>query len=185
MWMSVRARKEHNSIDEPLSDYAFSGYFDHGCLYAANSLCDPQTSQRIVFGWITEEDLPDGPRHRQGWSSMISLPRAVRMMTLRNVRGARSSPLETITSIEAIADSSEHGTFTIHTLGISPESRLSELRVGAIERPLTGVSLPATLSAASEAGISLSTSRWELQTEFSVGKSCKRVGVEIGHDASE
>ncbi|CAI7677888.1 unnamed protein product [Penicillium manginii] len=184
MWMSVRARKEHNSIDEPLSDYAFSGYFDHGCLYAANSLWDPQTSQRIVFGWITEEDLPDGPRHRQGWSSMISLPRAVRMMTLRNVRGARSSPLETITSIEAIADSSEHGTFTIHTLGISPESRLSELRVGAIERPLTGVSLPATLSAASEAGISLSTSRWELQTEFSVGKSCKRVGVEIGHDAS-
>lgn len=185
MWMSVRARQEHSSIDEPLSDYAFAGYLDHGCLYAANSFWDPQTSQRIVFGWITEEDLPDGPRHRQGWSSMISLPRVVRMMTLHNVKGARSSRLENITSIEAIADSSEHGTFTINTLGISPESRLSQLRAGAVERQVTGLSLPTAFNTSSEAEIPLVTCRWELQTEFSVGKLCKRVGIEIGHSAGE
>ncbi|KAJ5578893.1 Glycoside hydrolase family 32 [Penicillium hetheringtonii] len=185
MWMSVRARKEHDSFHEPLSEYAFSGYFDHGCLYAANSFWDLQTSSRIVYGWITEEDLPDGPRHRQGWSSMISLPRTVGLMTLEKVKMARNSRLETITSIEAIADSSELNTFTIHTLGIKPDPRLSHLRAGARECCLEGISLlPLALKMSSEAEFSLKTSRWELQTEFAVGKSCKRVGIEIGHSAN-
>lgn len=185
MWMSVTARKEHDSIHEPLSDYTFSGYFDHGCLYAANSFWDPQTSSRIVYGWITEEDLPDGPRHRQGWSSMISLPRTVGLMTLEKVKRALNSRLEMITSVEAIADSSEQNTFTIHTLGIKPDPRLSQLRAGARKCILPGISLPLALNMSSEAEFSLNTSRWELQTEFAVSKSCKRVGFEIGHTKSK
>lgn len=185
MWMSVKARKEHNSIMEPLSDYAFAGYFDHGCLYAANSFWDPQSSRRIVYGWVTEEDLPDGPRHRQGWSSMISLPRVVELMTLRNVRKARSSSLESITSIEVVPDSCGSDTFTVHTLGIRPDSRLSQLRAGASERRLADLPLSADLNSSSEAEFPLSSCRWELQAEFAVGKLCKRVGIEIGHTASE
>lgn len=180
LWMSVKA-SENSSKNEALTEYAFAGTFDHGCLYAANSFWDPQTSQRIIYGWITEEDLPDGPRHRQGWSGMISLPRVVRLMTLRNVQRARNSSLGAITSVEALANNPEKGTFTVHTLGISPDTRLSCLRLGAEHRQLSGCPLPLPLTRLTEPCLSVATNRWELKAEFSVSQSCDRVGIEIAH----
>ncbi|KAJ5449602.1 uncharacterized protein N7458_006051 [Penicillium daleae] len=182
LWMCVKTRKTPNGNDDDiLADYAFGGYFDHGCLYAANSFWDPLTSQRIVYGWITEEDLPDGPRHRQGWSGMISIPRVVELMTLRHVTTARSSQLNTITSIEAIANTSEPRTYTIHTMGIKPDPRLSILRDGAERRQFPSSHLPIALRNSSNETLSLNTSRWELEADFSVRPSCERVGIQIAH----
>ncbi|KAJ5752315.1 hypothetical protein N7520_009232 [Penicillium odoratum] len=177
MWMSVKSSNNANA--DALTKYGCAGFFDHGCLYAANSFWDPETSQRIVFGWVTEEDLPDGPRHRQGWSGLISLPRVTKLFTLHNVAKARCSPLESITSIEMVKSSGSG--FTIHTLGISPDSRISRLRHKAIKGHLATSAL--TTRAASDSGncLSLSSNRWELQAKFLVGQSCRRVGVEIAH----
>jgi beta-fructofuranosidase len=127
-WMSIKPSTESGPTEDVLATYAFSGIFDHGCFYAANSFWDPQTSQNVVYGWFTEEDLPNDLRHRQGWSGMVSLPRVVRLTTFRNVKKARTSPLRSITSIEMVANAPEGGKFSIHTLGISPDPRLSSLR---------------------------------------------------------
>ena len=182
--MSVKASKENQTPGNALATFSFAGIFDHGLLYAANSFWDPLTSQRIVYGWILEEDLPDGPRHRQGWSGMISLPRVVRLMTLHNVVKARSSSLESITSIEAIPDAARN-TYTIHTLGISPEPRISLLRRGAQRNHIEGVPLLSSSSLSSKCRLPLKSPRWELQAEFAVGTSARRVGIELGHSEGE
>lgn len=184
LWMSVKAL-EGSHYGGALTRYAFAGIFDHGCLYAANSFWDPQTSQRIVYGWITEEDLPDGPRHRQGWSGMISLPRVVKLMTLRNVKKARASRLDFITSIEVLPQTPEGQIFSVHTLGISPDSRLSRLRYGATKSHLPDSHRPLPLSASTRPCLCVTTTRWELHAEFSVSQICDRVGIEVAHSAGE
>jgi beta-fructofuranosidase len=180
LWMSVEAATAQRGADKVLTEYAFGGIFDHGCLYAANGFWDPQTSQRIVCGWVTEEDLPDDLRHRQGWSGMISLPRVVNLMTLRNVKKARSSLLKSITSIETIP--SGNG-YTIYTLGITPDPRLAHLRRGATNSSLTRLTLCPANTSTSKFGLPLTTSRWELASEFSVGQLSECVGIEIAHTA--
>ncbi|CAG7930748.1 unnamed protein product [Penicillium olsonii] len=174
LWMSVKSASETTS--DVLASYAFSGIFDHGCFYAANSFYDTQTAQQIVYGWITEEDLSDSLRHRQGFSGLISLPRVVRLMTLERVARARSSPLSAITSIEAVPDAD---LFTIHTMKISPDSRLQRLRNNAQRSHRDRETLSASKC---KAGASM-TSRWEITAEFSVGQSCSQVGIRIPHTA--
>ncbi|KAJ5570321.1 uncharacterized protein N7459_009751 [Penicillium hispanicum] len=183
LWMSVKSSGENVNSNQALATYAFGGIFDHGCLYAANSFWDSQSSQRIVYGWITEEDLPDSPRYRQGWSGMVSLPRVVNLMTLRNVKKARSSPLKSITSLEVVPGSPGRSTFTIHTLGISPDSRVSRLRNRAKGSQLSDVPLSARSVSSAEYHLPLRTARWELRTEFSIGDSCQRVAIEIAHNS--
>ncbi|KAJ5936488.1 CAZyme family GH32 [Penicillium verhagenii] len=95
-------------------------------------------------------------------------------MTLHDVVKARHSPLESITSIETVK--SEGSAFTIHTLGISPDSRLSRLRNRATQSHLAESSL-------SNFAASDLANYGELQAAFSVGRSCRRVGVEIAHSA--
>ncbi|KAI2694860.1 CAZyme family GH32 [Penicillium roqueforti] len=179
-WISVTSNgeKQSTSTDGALASYAFSGIFDHGCYYAANSFYDPQTSQRIVYGWITEEDLSNTLRHRQGFSGLLSLPRVVGLMTTRNVKKARISELSSITSIEAVPDAPGTGTFTIHTMKINPDSRLARLRQSARESHLADVALSASPS---QSAMLLGTSKWEIDAEFSVSRSCARVGIRILH----
>ncbi|KAJ5246908.1 Glycoside hydrolase family 32 [Penicillium chermesinum] len=154
MWMSINPSPDTTTADEALATYSFSGIFDHGCLYAASSFWDPETSQRIVYGWITEEDLPDGLRHKQGWSGMISLP-------LPEASG---------------------NTYTLHTLGISPDGRLSRLRQTALHSKISDLALKPDV-AYPGVSLSLSTNRCEFVTEFSVARSCSRVGIEIAHSS--
>ncbi|CAG8243557.1 unnamed protein product [Penicillium salamii] len=173
LWVSVKSAE---TSTDALTSYAFSGIFDHGCFYAANSFYDTQTAQQVVYGWITEEDLSDFLRHRQGFSGLISLPRVVGLMTLKHVIRARSSPLGAITSIEAIPDAH---LFTVQTMMISPDSRLQRLRKKA-QRHHRGREI---LSAPKDKVGASMTSRWEIEAEFSVGQSCSRVGIKVPHTA--
>ncbi|KAJ5139074.1 uncharacterized protein N7515_003922 [Penicillium bovifimosum] len=176
LWMCIKSKRtDTTSTDSPLASYSFSGIFDHGCFYAANSFYDPQTSQNIVYGWITDEDLSDSLRHRQGFSGVISLPRVVGLLTIENVKKARHSPLNSITSIEIIPSG---GTFTIHTMRITPDSRLTRLRCNARETRLANIPLSSPL----ETAVPLTT-RWELYAEFSVSQTCTSVGIKIPHTA--
>ena len=54
---------------------AHVGLLDHGCLYAASSFHDEQHDRRLMWGWITEDDLPEDYYDTQGWAGLISLPR--------------------------------------------------------------------------------------------------------------
>ena len=182
--MSVRPSANRPTVDDPLTEYEFAGIFDHGCFLAANAFWDPITSQHIVYGWITEEDLSDSCRHSQGWSSLISLPRVVHLMTMHGVTRARKTPLQSITSLEVVADASNE-THTIHTLRISPEPRLAGLRRGCQELRSQAAPLPAELTDLCSHLIPLDSSNWELVAEFAVSQTCKRVGIEVAHDPSK
>jgi beta-fructofuranosidase len=159
--------------------YDFGGHLDHGCFYAANSFQDPVSKKQIVWGWITEDDLCDGLRHRQGWSGMLSLPRELRMQTLRHVTSASASKLEGITNIEREAD--ETGTFTVRTLGSEPvESVRRSLRQRkGVKRSHLGTSALGPVVGFTKAEIT--SSQWELQCSFRLSSRCRKIGMRISH----
>ncbi|KAE8387698.1 glycosyl hydrolase [Aspergillus alliaceus] len=177
LWMSLtlRPKMEMQDESEALAKYSFAGVFDHGCFYAANAFFDPNTSLNTVFGWITEEDLPDHLRHVQGWSGMLSTPRVVRMMTLGNVIRARHSDLKAITSIEA--ELNTKGSYTVRTLGVQPDQRLMKLRNKARNTEIRDLKLY------HDATVPLQTSKWEVKAELAVNQQCTRVGFAVAHNA--
>lgn len=182
LWMALKAKSTSDnhkaSSNNALLTYSFAGVFDHGCYYAANSFYDPMTDQHIVYGWITEEDLPDHLRYAQGWSGLISLPRTVKLAVLHNVISARRSELQTITSIETEADS--QGTYTVRTLGVQPDDRLKRLRAKASSFTLQNVALHPCSPAGA---VALQTSKWEVEATFAVHRQCTRVGIQLAHSA--
>jgi beta-fructofuranosidase len=179
LWMSVTVHQDNEvrHDTQALARYSFAGIFDHGCFYAANSFFDPTTSQHIVYGWITEEDLPDQLRHAQGWSGLISLPRVISMVTLYNVTKARHSDPKEITSIET--EPNTKGSYTIRTLGVQPDQRLKKLRTQACNTELRNVRLYHYTT------VPLQTSKWEVRAEFAVNRQCTRVGFAVAHDAGK
>ncbi|KAH8689611.1 glycosyl hydrolases family 32 superfamily [Talaromyces proteolyticus] len=180
LWMALKAKSSDDaSSNSALATYSFAGIFDHGCYYAANSFYDPVTGRHVFYGWVTEEDLPDNLRHAQGWSGLISLPRTVQLQVLHNIVRARSSKLQTITSIETEADS--RGTYTVRTLGTQPDDRLKKLRAKASSFTLQNLTLHSSCSA--DSIMTLKTSRWEVEARFAVHKQCTRAGIQITHSA--
>ncbi|KAI9375888.1 glycosyl hydrolase [Aspergillus egyptiacus] len=181
LWMCIKENTEP-STSSPM-EYAFGGIFDSGLFYAANSFWDPVAEQQVVFGWITEEDLPDDVRKEQGWSGLISLPRIPKLQTLRRVKRARTTPrLNDITSIEAIPDGD--GTYTVRTLGVGLDPRVKKLRETAKETTVDSISLGILQgSASSQPWVPMDTTRWEIEAEIAVGKNCRQVGLTIYHDS--
>lgn len=186
LWMSgsiQHASQEDDSITGPLKmSYSFGGHLDHGCLYAANSFFDPLSQRPVVWGWITEDDLCDELRHTQEWSGMLSMPRELRIQTLRHVVGASASKLEDITSIEREED--DEGSHTVRTLASQPLQRLIEaLRKGPwVRRKHLGQEVlgPRQHSEASTE-IEIQAKSWELECSFRVSRGCCKVGVIIAH----
>ncbi len=107
----------------PKLKYTMGGRFDHGIAYGFKSFSDPRSSQTIVFGRITEEDLPQKLVDRQNWSGVLSLPREVKIQTMKGIKAALVSPLAEITSIEAEPETGNQGTYTIRTLSIFPPQK--------------------------------------------------------------
>jgi beta-fructofuranosidase len=162
--------------------YGFGGHLDHGCLYAANSFFDSKTSKHIVWGWITEEDLCDALRHKQGWSGLLSLPREISLQTTRNVVGACKSDLKDITSIECEADS--NGTHTVRTLVSEPvQSVVEKLRKKArLHQARTYSPLPSEHSHdLAFTANDVQTTAWELDCSFRVSRRCKNIGIQLVH----
>ncbi|KAK3681847.1 putative beta-Fructufuranosidase [Vermiconidia calcicola] len=195
LWISGSLRKTTSLFKSPRlprcdvqgsteMTYDFGGHLDHGCLYAANSFFDPQSQKQVVWGWITEDDLCDELRHKQGWSGMLSLPREVRIQTLPHVVGASASQLKDITSVELEADL--HGSFTLRTLASEPVKRVVEgLRRGKGVRR-TDLEQQRLINGGYEAASTpydIRTDQWELACSFRVSKGCYFVGLEFGHSA--
>ncbi|EXJ69528.1 uncharacterized protein A1O5_07564 [Cladophialophora psammophila CBS 110553] len=168
----------------PKMNYKFGGRFDYGLLYAATTFHDPLSDKQIVWGWITEEDLPQRLVDEQGWSGMISLPREVGLLTVRGVIGALRSRLQDITSIEFEPEEEsgkrEQRTFSIRTLGISPAPFLQPLRNSAREVRLARHSQ--NLTSEGDTFMDIQTHRFELVSNFSLSHACKRIGLSIFHN---
>ncbi|KAF2135981.1 glycoside hydrolase family 32 protein [Aplosporella prunicola CBS 121167] len=178
LWLAADVRPQDGSAPSaPFLEYRYGGVFDHGLCYAANGFYDPKTEQQIVFGWVTEDDLPVDLQIEQNWSGCLSLPRVVSLMTIDNVVRARASELESITSINA--ESGSNGTKTVSTMRISPDKRLEALRGAAKKEELSQVSLGPVKEG--QLQLPLLTSRWELEAEFAVSNHCQNVGIVIHH----
>ncbi|KAK4493669.1 hypothetical protein PRZ48_014854 [Zasmidium cellare] len=182
LWMSGTLHKPDRSFSSVNMTYNFGGYLDHACLYAANSFYDPLSQKQVIWGWITEEDLCDDLRRAQGWSGVLSMPRELRIQTLRHVIGASASSLDSITSIEKELD--DRGAYTICTLASQPYQPLIEaLRNGpSVHRATLGT---AELSSgpfnphfqASD----IQTTQWELECVFKVSQGTQHLGLSIDH----
>ncbi|OAL21921.1 hypothetical protein AYO22_07518 [Fonsecaea multimorphosa] len=180
---TTNATVSHNGTQSelPKMNYQFGGRFDYGLLYAAITFRDPLSNKQIVWGWVTEEDLPQRLVDRQGWSGMISLPREVALLTLEGVTGTLRSNLQDITSIEVEPGDSEQETFKIHTLGISPAPCLKSLRHSArLARPVRGSQ---NLTSEGDTFMDIQTHRFELISIFSLSRTCQSIGLSIFHSA--
>jgi beta-fructofuranosidase len=166
--------------------YDYGGHLDHGCLYAANSFFDPRSGKQIVWGWLTEEDLCDELRHAQGWSGILSMPRELRIQTIRHVIAASKSELASITSIELEGDA--HGSSTVRTLASQPYQPLIEkLRQGSGVRrsSLTRSRLAAGDRSVQFTATQLQSTAWELDCVIQMSKASSKVGVRIGHSEGQ
>lgn len=127
-WLCGKPRKPYSSNDELKMDHDFSGVLDWGHFYAANSFLDPISKQRVVFGWILEEDLSDELREQQGWSGCISLPRVLSMQTIYGVDVSCKGVLDTVPGF-TYADDGEGG-LQVTTICCRPAPQLKTLRWG-------------------------------------------------------
>jgi beta-fructofuranosidase len=161
-------------------NYRFGGTFDHGCLYAANSFLCPQSRTHLLWGWITEEDLPQTFMDSQNWSGLLSLPREIRLLRYERVKSALVTPLNDIScfDIEPDVDS----TYVVRTLGIVPAKVVEGLRSNAraVELEELGV-LKRRRDEDEGSTLDVQTARWELLCEIKVGERCGRVGFVISH----
>lgn len=186
LWMSGSLKNDATPSTPASSavrmQYGFGGHLDHGCLYAANSFFDNKTSKHIVWGWITEEDLCDDLRHKQGWSGLLSLPREIRLQTLENVVRAWKSDLKDITSVEYEPDS--RGTSTLRTLASEPvQSVVEQLRQKASIRRAR-ISSPLLQQHSHDLSFTsdeVRTNAWELDCSFSVSRRCSNIGIQLVH----
>ncbi|KAL4910946.1 hypothetical protein BDW74DRAFT_164653 [Aspergillus multicolor] len=182
LWTCIKPNDTQTAPAKSLMQWSSSGIFDSGLFYAANSFFDPVSQRQVVFGWITEEDLPDEARNEQGWSGMISSPRVLSLQTIHRVKHARSTTrLGDITSVEAVPDGK--GSCTVYTLGVEVDERAQKLRVGARAATLGGLDLTPGEGDAHVKGsgsfVPLSTTRWEVDASIAVGKRCGRVGMVV------
>lgn len=195
LWVAVDKASDEQERKEALMKFSYGGVFDHGLFYAANGFWDPVTQQQVVMGWVTEEDLPVDLQISQGWSGCLALPRVVSVCTMAHVvRASRpTTSLRDITSVQAVADSSSSGAFTVTTLAIQPDARLDKLRTRAsrhaLEQPLTLSSCSSSSAkhdTAAATTLPLTTAQWEGYAVFSgVAKgSSRRVGLRIHHRAA-
>ncbi|THX80430.1 Arabinanase/levansucrase/invertase [Aureobasidium pullulans] len=165
------ARMEHN----------FSGILDWGVFYAANSFYDPVSNQRVVHGWILEEDLGDELREAQGWSGFISLPRSLSMQTIKHVDATCTDVLEKVPGFTYSTD--ENGIFEVSTICCQPHSQLQTLRrreplslnsmvalhsLDAMDAPRADLQIPGLPS-------------WELDMSLSSDVDVQTFGIDIFH----
>ncbi|OJD11866.1 hypothetical protein AJ78_07453 [Emergomyces pasteurianus Ep9510] len=174
VWLSGSLTKQD---DEIKLNSQFGGILDHGVFYAANSFYDPVTEQRILWGWIPEEDVTLDYCRAKGWNGSLALPREVFLLVIPNVTRALATPLSEITSVAQHRESD--GSLSLHTLGIRPLAALNSLRRKSLAS-LHNISLPSALSTIHSTAIR--STQWELSATISITSACEQVGFHLRHN---
>ncbi|KAH7028994.1 glycosyl hydrolase [Microdochium trichocladiopsis] len=190
LWMAgcLRANKGGALSTTPTASmkHDYSGYLDHGCFYAASSYKHPVTNQRVVWGWLKEEDLTLARRDAKGWTGYLSLPRELFLQTLDNVVGVvGASRLEDVTSIAATPITGMRSSRTVETLGIRPLPSLRAFRSSQSPNNKWPSSPTSTRAQPNTQLLTPSSTSWELEATIRVPRSSnqqpRRVGFHIRH----
>ncbi|KAM0752095.1 Arabinanase/levansucrase/invertase [Meredithblackwellia eburnea MCA 4105] len=183
IWLGGGFELENGEGSSPTFVPRQEGILDWGCWYAAQSVLDPVSKTRVLWGWITEEDLPSTRVFQQTWSGMLSLPRELFVQTTSHVVGTLATPLDRLPSFKVT--SAPSGNSTVETLGVRPLAGLKSLRKekNKIEMSLIKVSgAEEAASVARDVGLS-----WEFMTNIDFDEQVEEVGIIIQHaeDISE
>ncbi|UZP38618.1 hypothetical protein NXS19_006434 [Fusarium pseudograminearum] len=174
-WSLWMAGSLEQTKEGPRLKPEFDGILDHGCLYAPNSYEHPITKNRIVWGWLKEDDLTLSRRENKGWTGYFSLPRELFLYSVDNVTRSLTSPLQDLGFIKATNNG--RGSSTIQTLGIRPLPNLEGLRR---EKPAYWNSIDSTFGLG---GLTNSHSGcWELEATIKVSPKDKSAGFWIRHN---
>ncbi|KAF5024423.1 hypothetical protein F66182_3509 [Fusarium sp. NRRL 66182] len=172
LWMAGSLEK---TAQGPRMKPEFSGILDHGCLYAPNSYEHPITKNRIVWGWLREEELTLDRRESKGWTGYFSIPRELFLYTADNITRALNTPLQDVGCIRVVDD--EGGSKTVQTLGIRPLPALQSLRRG---EPLYWHNIDTKASMGNL--FHTHSNSWELEATISVSPNDQSLGFWIRHD---
>ncbi|KXJ90109.1 glycosyl hydrolase [Microdochium bolleyi] len=182
LWMAGTLRRNDDTSSPAVVDmkHDYSGYLDHGCFYAANSYQHPTTKQRIVWGWLKEEDLTLARREAKGWTGYLSLPRELYLQMTDNVVGVvGADKLEDVTSI-AVTSARR-----AETLGIRPLPSLQAYRNPSTTYTRTRRSSSASAKSSTKM-LATGSSSWELEATIRIplatAQRPKRVGFHIRHN---
>lgn len=192
LWMagSLHPRTSTSStVSTARMRHEYSGYLDHGCFYAANSYIHPVTNQRIVWGWLKEEDLSLARREAKGWTGYLSQPRELFLQTLDNVVGViGAAKLEDISSISATANPRGKTTqqaHTIETLGMRPLPNQQAFRSSPARPSLSRTPAPPNKPLLLATTPSRTATSWELEAAIRIPRSAsqqpQKVGFHIRH----
>jgi len=173
LWMCGGLQKTNDRTE---MIYKYGGFLDHGSYYAANSFHDPQSGNRVVHGWIPEEDCTPQFAAEKGWNGSLALPREVFLLTIPNVIKSLKTSLGKLPSIEA--EEHNHGFWVIRTLGIKPLEQLKSLRGHCTSSMESGrIPIPALHYAKSI--VTFSKPSWELEANIQLGEDCQAFTLDV------
>ncbi|CAO3668206.1 unnamed protein product [Umbelopsis vinacea] len=158
------------SQGEPKMVPSFSGILDHGCYYAAVSFFDPVGCQRILWGWIPEDDTTSEQRALQGWAGCLALPRELFILVIPHVVRPMVSNVKELSNCSTVNDKA--GTFTVSTLGIRPLEGLTKLRQDSSFRRIPDICFGSSSPFRHNLDITLRS--WEIQVDIKTTDSLKR-----------
>ncbi|KAH7140441.1 glycosyl hydrolase [Dactylonectria estremocensis] len=165
--------------DGPKMVYDYGGILDHGNYYAPNSCEHPITRQRIVWGWLKEDELTLGRRESKGWTGHLSLPRELFLVSIDNVVGALNEPVEDIGSVKVVhREPDGKRRKMIQTLGIRPLDCLRSLRQ---TKALTWSGVKGMQGLGNL--VETQHTNWELEAIINVNHNDGPVGFFIRHSA--
>lgn len=136
MWTKVSMRCDDSKPKEPQLVPSESAVLDYGNLYAVTTFEHIPSKRRLLWGWITEEDLDARYYEAQSWSGCMCLPREVVTLVYEGVDPAMlvdphfRHSFWTHSTNDAEATGRKSGCL-IATLGIRPAAELSSLRKDA------------------------------------------------------
>jgi beta-fructofuranosidase len=178
LWLGGSLSRDSDGEEARLQP-EFSGVFDIGCFYAANSYEHPVTGRRIVWGWIREEaELSLERREEKGWAGYLSLQREVFLFCKEDVVGTvGGSRLEDIPAFKVEGGGRRR---TVQTMGVRPAQELASLRKG---KPLVWRNVSG--SQGSGHLINATSTGWELEAVIRVQPDSSRVGLDILHNGDK
>ncbi|CAH0056874.1 unnamed protein product [Clonostachys solani] len=174
LWMAGSLQKGDSGVT---LKHEFSGFLDHGNLYAPNSYKHPISGERIVWGWIKEDELPLPRRESKGWAGYLSIPREVFLLRRSQVIRTIKTPLREMPSLNVYRE--PNGTNTVQTLGIRPLPSIKALRKS---KPIFWTLPLGTKNGDSNFLRAVKTTSWEIEAVVSVGAGLKKVGFHIKHN---
>ncbi|ORX75483.1 Arabinanase/levansucrase/invertase [Basidiobolus meristosporus CBS 931.73] len=141
-----------------------TGILDNGIDYADNSFYDVATNQRIVWGWVTEDDSEnDEVRRAQGWAGMLTVPRELFLFKKPGI--LLTDHLTNFTgSMKFVPDNGQE-THSVTTLGIRPIRELEHVR-DKVEVQLVDFKLTASLEGRSTSHLTAGKRSYEIRAVF-------------------